>query len=420
VDSNLVVYNALGDVIYNMLYRYPQGGGKYAGAQMQSATKGVRDRDGDGRVDVSVCFSNHDSGKFDSSQDVHQYVMSLTDTSYSNEFHEWGNDSTYAMTDTLFTGDALQLGYLVPDAEYAAAENVVLLAHMNEGSGSLVQDSSSYGHHGTLYHGQWVDQGRFGSAIQFIDQGAVCTVPLSEALDLEQVAVEVWLKLLDGGVAQSIVEKPGAFGLQITDADDLRFYIVDSTAMRGRMPYIEAPFTTLDRFLHVVATYDGSSLRLVVDGEEVATDSHVGAIDQNAEGLHIGNDSAGTAPVQGVIDELRISTAVHPLPVRASGQWVSHAIAPVEGSATHAELEFEHALNGGDVFYDILDESGNPVVGHTHIVSSPHDIGEIVDPIRVRVNLVRGTETDISPQVDSIRAAVFYGAYLPIVVNGDR
>jgi hypothetical protein len=417
VDSNFVVYNAFGDVIYNMLYRYPQGGGKYAGTQMQSAMKGVRDHDGDGRVDVAVCFSNHDEGKFDSSQDVHQYIMSLTGISYSNEFHEWGNDSTPAMTDTLFTGDVLQLSYLVPDEQYADAENVVLLMHMNEGSGGLVEDGSSYGSHGTLHGGQWVDQGRFGSAIQFIDQDAVCTVPLSETLDLEQVAIEVWLKVLDGGVAQSIMEKPGAFGLQITDAGYLRFYIVDSTAMRGRRPDIEAPFTVFDRFVHVVATYDGSFLRLVVDGEEVATDSHVGAIDQNANGLFIGNDSGGTTPVQGLIDELRISNAVHPLPVRVSGQWVSGMISPVGGYARHAELEFEHALNGGGVFYDLLDESGNPLLGHTYIVSSPHDIAEIIDPFKVRVSLARGTETDVSPHVDSIRATGYYRTYLPIVVK---
>jgi hypothetical protein len=384
---------------------------------MQSATKGVRDYDGDGRVDVAVCFSNHDEGKFDSSQDVHQYIMSLTDTSYSNEFHEWGNDSTSALTHTLFTGDALQLSYLVPDEQYADAENVVLLIHMNEGSGGLVEDSSSYGNHGTLHGGQWVDQGRFGSAIQFIDRDAVCAVPLSETLDFEQVFIEAWLKVLDRSVPQSIIEKPGAFGLQITDASRLRFYILDSTAMRGRQPYIEAPFSIFDRFVHVVAAYDGSFLRLIVDGEEVATDSHVGAIHQNANGLYIGNDYGRTMPVQGVIDELRISKVVHPLPVGASGQWVSGLIPLVGGYARHAELGFEHALNGGDIFYDLLDESDQPLAGHAHIVSSPHDISQIIDPFKVRVSLVRGAETDVSPQVHSIRAIAYYGTYLPVVVK---
>jgi hypothetical protein len=416
VDSNFVVYSALGDVIYNMLYRYPQGGGKYAGTQMQSAMKGVRDHDGDGHVDVAVCFSNHDLGKFDSSQDVHQYIMSPTHTIYSNEFHEWGNDSTSALTDTLFTGDALQLSYLVPDEQYVDAENVVLLMHMNEGSGDLVEDASSNGNHGTLHGGQWVDQGRFGSAIQF-DQDAVCTVSLSETLDLEQVVIEVWLEVSDRRVAQSIVEKPGAFGLQITDTSHLRFYIVDSTAMRGRRLYIQAPFSIFDRFVHVVAAYDGSFLRLIVDGEEMATDSHVGAIHQNANGLYIGNDGGGTTPVQGILDELRISSTVHPLPVRASGQWVSRVIPPVGGYARHAELVFEHALNGGDIFYDLLDESDQPLLGHTRIVSSPHDIAEIIDPFKVRVSLVRGTETDISPQVDSIRATAYYRTYLPIIAK---
>ena len=108
-DSNFVVYNASGDVIYNMLYRYPQDGSKYAGAQMQTAMKEIRDHDGDGRIDVPVCFSSHDEGKFSSSQDIHQYIMSLTDTSYSNQFHEFGNNSTAVLTDTMFTDDGLHL-----------------------------------------------------------------------------------------------------------------------------------------------------------------------------------------------------------------------------------------------------------------------------------------------------------------------
>jgi hypothetical protein len=419
VDSNFVVYNAFGDVIYNMLYRYPQGGGKYAGAQMQSAMKGVRDHNGDGRVDVPVCFSNHDEGKFDSSRDVHQYIMSLTDKNYRNEFHEWGNDSTSAMTDTLFTNDVLQLSYHVPDEEYADAENVVLLMHMNEGSGSLVEDSSSHGNHGTLHHGEWVGQGRFGSAIQFSTQNAICIVPFSDSLDLDQVVIEVWLKVSAGDVAQSIVEKPGAFGLQVMDDGYLAFYILDSTAMRGKRPYIEAPFTTLDRFVHVVAIYDGSFLRLILDGEEVVTDSHVGTIDRNTNGLYIGNNYGGTMPVQGIIDELRISNTVEPLPVRASGEWVSDVVFPIESCVRYTALEFEHTLNGGDVFYDILDETGHPLLGHTHVVSSPHDISQIIDPIKLRVSLMRGTETAVSPRVDSIRVTALYRTYLPIIVKSD-
>jgi hypothetical protein len=418
VDSNFVVYNALGDVIYNMLYHYPQVGGKYAGAQMQSAMKGIRDCDGDGRVDVPVCFSNHDEGKFDSSQDVHQYVMSLTDRGYSNEFHEWGNASTFVTTGTMFTDDALQLSYLVPDEEYTGAENVVLLMHMDEGSGSLVGDSSWYGNHGTLAHGEWVDQGRFGSAVQFSSQDAVCTVPFSDSLNLDQVAIEVWLKVSDSKSAQSIVERPGAFGLQMTDVGRLEFYILDSTAARGKRLSIESPFTIFDRSVHVVATYDGSLLRLVVDGEKVSADTHVGAIDQNTSGLYIGNNDGGTMPVQGIVDELRVSNVVRPLPVRASGEWMSDVVLLVGSYARYAELEFEHTLNGGDVFYDVLDESGNPLLGHTHIISSPHDISEIVDPIRLRISLVRGTETDVSPRVDSIRAtAVYYHSRLPFVVK---
>lgn len=420
VDSNFVVYNAFGDAIYNMLYRYPQGGGKYAGVQMQGAMKHIRDADGDGRVDVPVCFSNHDSGKFSSSQDVHQYVMSMTDTCYSNEFHEQGNDSTHAAVDAAFINDALQLSYLVPDEEYTDQQDVVLLMHMDEGSSSQVRDSSSHVNHGTLHNGEWVDQGRFGSAIRFDGQSTVVTVPYDESLNFDRVMVEVWLKASDSGTTQSVVERPGSFGLEITGDRYLRFYVRDTTAMRWSIVHVTTPFTMFDRFVHVMATYDGQFMRLMIDGEQVSVDSHSGVIDHSSSGtfgLYIGDDRSRAKPFQGIIDEIRISNECRALACRSSGVWVSDEIFSVEDRC--GTLIVDHSLNGGIISYDILDESGVLVSGHTCVTSSVHSLGDLVGPIRVRANLTRGVNPYTSPEVYSIQITrASHVFYFPLTLKG--
>ena len=418
LDSNFVVYNAHGNIIYNMLYRYPQGGGNCAGVEMQSMQTHVHDYDGDGRADVPVCFSNHDVGKFGSSQDVHQYIMSVTGINYSYQFLAGGNSNETVFTDTMCMDNSLQLGYLVPDEEYTDTTNVVLLMHMNSGSGSVVIDSSANGNDGLLYGGEWTDQGRFGNAIRFDDANELVCVPFSDSLNTDCIMIEVWIKVSNRDTSQCLVTRSWAFELRITKDDYLSFCIYDPTATpRWKTPHIEAPFTGFDRFTHVVATYDGSFLRLIVDGKPVAVDSHVGAINPSNAELYVGNNSSGTAPAQGIIDELRISSTMQPWRFRTLGEWVSGVVFPVGSYTRYGSLEFEHTLNGGNVFYDVLGEDNNPLQGHVHIVSSPHDVDDVVGPIKVRAHLERGVEAYLSPRVDGIRITrrVYRHIYLPLV-----
>jgi hypothetical protein len=402
VDSNFVVYNAFGQVIYNMRYHYPPGLGKYAGAQMQNAMKKVSDIDEDGRVEVAVSFSNHDRGKFNSSQDVHQYIMGMSDINYSNLFHAWGNESTAYSEGTMLSDNAICLSYTVPDREYEVTSETVVLMHMNEASGNQVVDSSLNHNDGTLYEGEWVQEGEFGSAIRFNNPTASCTVPYSNSLDIEQVAIEIWVKAEDKNRAQCIIEKPGAFGLSITPENQLSFHIHDSTASLGNMAHVETPFEAFDRFAHIIASYDGTHLRLIMDGIETITDSHVGAIDQTTEDLYIGNSRDNTMPFQGIVDELRISGSLAPMPFQVTGEWTSQTIFPPQSRPLYGAFEFDHTTNGSSISYDLLDGEGIPLLGHTGIVSSPHDISDVTGPLQVHANLVRNRNAFASPQVRSI------------------
>lgn len=423
VDSNLVVYNAAGDPIYNMLYQYPPGGGNYAAAQMQTAMKAVRDWDGDGRDEVPVCFSNNDVGKFGSSQDVHQYLMGSTGPAYANEFHQWANASTAVVTDTLFLDDALQLSFRRPAGEFDPDQDTVLLMHMNEGSGTSVGDSSPFGNNGILYHGQWEEQGQFGPALRFDGQNSVLGVPYDASLDSPAVTVEAWVNAERTGQTEFIVEKPGAYGLWLTGDDRLWFYIRDPMAQQWSIVQVSAPYAAFGRFAYIAASYDGVSLRLVVDGGLVAADSHRGAIDQTyheTRGLQIGTDRTETMPFRGVIDELRITSGARALARQSEGDWLSKEIAAPTPGTRFGMLTFRESLNGGWISYDLLDGQGRPVPGFTDIVTGPVSLGCLAGPVHVRANLVGGPDVYTSPAVNSLHISFSYCSFMPVVVQEGR
>jgi hypothetical protein len=62
----------------------------------------------------------------------------------------------------------------------------------------------------------------------------------------------------------------------------------------------------LDTWSHLAATYDGSDLRLFVDGVEVASTPRTGELATSSNPLEIGGDSFYGQHFSGLIDEVRV------------------------------------------------------------------------------------------------------------------
>ena len=64
---------------------------------------------------------------------------------------------------------------------------------------------------------------------------------------------------------------------------------------------------TLNTWIHLAATYDGTTLRLYVNGVQVATKATTGAIRVSTGALRIGGNSVWTNEwFAGLIDEVRV------------------------------------------------------------------------------------------------------------------
>jgi hypothetical protein len=73
-----------------------------------------------------------------------------------------------------------------------------------------------------------------------------------------------------------------------------------------RHRYLSGPAALpLNTWTHVAATYDGATLRLYINGAQVSSQPHSGAIVTSTGALRIGGDSAGEY-FQGLLDEIRI------------------------------------------------------------------------------------------------------------------
>ena len=165
----------------------------------------------------------------------------------------------------------------LPGSSAAAGSSVVGLWHLDEASGTVATDSSGNGNNGTVSGGaQWVP-GRFGAALSFDGSSARVRVPDDPSLEpAAAVSVSAWLKqggspghdwyILAKGATGCIA---ASYGLYSGPGGGLAFYVADT---RGKA-YYRSPDAGAgvwnDKWHLVVGTFDGTSVRLFVDGTEV-------------------------------------------------------------------------------------------------------------------------------------------------------
>jgi len=112
-----------------------------------------------------------------------------------------------------------------------------------------------------------------------------------------------WLKPTDLSSARDIVSKSGSYSLGIAADGRFTFSI---TASGGSTPAVLSTATaSANTTYHVVGTYDGTNLKLYVNGQPAGTQARSGAIVDTANVLRIGQ---GSTFFQGTIDEVSLYT----------------------------------------------------------------------------------------------------------------
>jgi chitodextrinase len=188
----------------------------------------------------------------------------------------------------------------------SAPSGLVAAYGFNEGAGTTVTDASGNGNNGTISGATWTTSGRYGNALVFNGTSALVTINNATTLQLSTaMTLEAW-------VNPSTVSS--AWRDVIFKANDN--YFLEGTSTTSSRPAIGGTFASsslygttalaVNTWTHLAATYDGTTMRLYVNGTQVSSQAQTGAIASSTNPLQIGGDSLYGQFFQGTIDEVRI------------------------------------------------------------------------------------------------------------------
>ncbi len=164
-------------------------------------------------------------------------------------------------------------------------------------------DYSNYGNHGTIYGAQYTSEG-----LSFDGVDDYVHVSDSEILHTVQngrvMSIGTWINVKGNPTGNWFIVNKQHFIQFWHWAGSLTFQLKFSDdTWRGPF-YSWTP--ALDVWYHVIGTYDGSTIKLYINGIQVATTSYTDNLFSQYDNMRIGNYMEGGYPFNGLIDNVRI------------------------------------------------------------------------------------------------------------------
>ena len=185
---------------------------------------------------------------------------------------------------------------------------------LDENKGQTANDSSANNNHGQLGSTPNVDDndpnwttGKINSGLSFDGINDYVKIPDDDTLDISnEITIMMWIKPSRMEDYESFVHKDEAYVLQFAPGTDgyLRgaLWLPSLTMLDDNTTQLST-----NVWYHVALTYDGSQMRLYVNGSEVANRDATGSIKTNDNPLYIGYNPRGVKYwFNGVIDEVKV------------------------------------------------------------------------------------------------------------------
>jgi hypothetical protein len=194
--------------------------------------------------------------------------------------------------------------------------------HMDDGSGTAVDDSTSNANDGTITNASWsgTDGGKWynvttagfstGNSISFDGTGDYITVADDASLDVGNITIALWANVDRVDITQHFVSKwvistPERSYALYLNGNTVQF----DTSFNGSTSDTLNSSITLNSgtWYHIAATFDGSTKRIYINGDPQGSKAISGTINPSAADLTLGtiNVSLGNY-VDGVMDEIMI------------------------------------------------------------------------------------------------------------------
>ncbi len=174
------------------------------------------------------------------------------------------------------------------------------------------QDISGNGLAGSVYGAaSWSPSGgKVSGALQLdgVDDFVDCSDDASFGIP-DRITLAAWIKTEDAGNGEHnpfITKGDRSYALKHNADNNIEFFIYDPV---HAWKWVKYPVTSAfnGQWRHVAGTYDGSDLRLYIDGVEQVSSPYVGTINNQGYPVYIGSNADETGRFyQGAIDEVRI------------------------------------------------------------------------------------------------------------------
>lgn len=202
-----------------------------------------------------------------------------------------------------------------------AGEEIAGKWELDEGSGTTASDSSGYGVNGTLTNGPTWSSDTYsnsGNSVLFDGSNDYITVPNSSFLNPSSgITFGTWFKANSLSGARSILSKTETGGYNLTMSTPspcLTDYICGLVWINGAYRVASIPTSGLEtgKWYYFLISYNGSTLKMYQDGEEVASTNITGSIGYSfgnpfcigSEATNVG--CTGGQYFNGNIDEVRV------------------------------------------------------------------------------------------------------------------
>jgi hypothetical protein len=163
-------------------------------------------------------------------------------------------------------------------ASASAATDLGAFWHLDESSGTTAVDTSGNANHGTI-NGASRTTGRFGRALRFDgNDDSVFIARSGNSLEPAAVTVESWVRgSASPGAFKHIISQGAylcevaSYGLYTGAGGGAAFYVSNGSDDQVAVSPQAPPSIWDGAWHHVAGTYDGTAVRLFVDGAEVGT-----------------------------------------------------------------------------------------------------------------------------------------------------
>ncbi len=194
-------------------------------------------------------------------------------------------------------------------APLSVTSGLVAAYGFDEGSGTTTADKSGRGNNASLYNTQWSTDAKFGGSLVFNGSSSLVEALDSSSLDLTgAVTLTAWVKPASTTGWRSLVFKQQAgeliYALYASNNISRPTGIVYTGGAERMSPGTAS--LPLNTWTHVATTYSGSSLRLFINGTQVASYGVTGSLPTSGGSLQVGGNRVWGEYFSGRIDEVRV------------------------------------------------------------------------------------------------------------------